>query len=83
MFKKVLLRLIRFYQEKLSPKKGVLKTLFLVDSACRFKPTCSEYTYQAINRYGIICGIHLGLKRIIRCHPFSKGGKDPVPQNLK
>lgn len=83
MFKKLLLNTIRFYQKNLSPKKGIFKTLFLVDSACRFKPTCSEYTYQAINHYGIICGVYLSIKRIIRCHPFSKGGYDPVPQKLK
>lgn len=77
--KKIILNLIRFYQKKLSPKKGILKTLFLVDSACRFQPTCSEYAYQAINKHGIIKGILLGIKRIIRCHPWSKGGFDPIP----
>ncbi len=79
MLKQTILKLIRFYQKHLSPKKGILKTLFLVDSACRFEPTCSEYTYQAIAKHGIIKGIGLGLKRIVRCHPFSKGGFDPVP----
>lgn len=83
MLKKLFLNIIKFYQKHLSPQKGILKKLFLVDSSCRYQPTCSEYTYQAINRYGIICGVYLGLKRIIKCHPFSKGGYDPVPNKLK
>lgn len=78
--KKMILRSIRFYQRYLSPDTGVLKSLWLVDSACRYTPTCSEYTYQAIEAYGIILGLWLGLKRILRCHPWSRGGNDPVPQ---
>jgi len=45
---------------------------------CRYTPTCSEYTYQAIEKYGVLKGGLMGLKRIIRCNPFSKGGYDPV-----
>ena len=78
--KQFVLRLIRFYQKYLSPDTGILKTLYLVDSACRFKPTCSEYMYHAIDRYGIMKGIILGLRRILRCHPWSKGGFDPIPR---
>jgi len=48
-------------------------------SACRFFPTCSEYTKQAINSHGIIRGSVLGLKRILKCHPFNPGGLDPTP----
>ncbi len=80
--KNVVLRSIRFYQQYLSPDTGILKSLWLVDSACRFRPTCSEYTYQAIERYGIIWGSWIGVRRIVRCHPWNKGGWDPVPQTL-
>ncbi len=47
--------------------------------SCRFEPTCSMYMYQAIEKKGIVRGLFLGLKRLLRCHPFSAGGFDPVP----
>ena len=47
--------------------------------SCRFTPSCSEYTYEAIDRYGFIKGAWAGIKRIIRCNPFNPGGYDPVP----
>lgn len=50
----------------------------ILGCGCRFNPTCSVYTYQAVERYGTIKGLILGLKRILRCNPFSKGGEDPV-----
>ncbi len=79
--KKMILRAIRLYQ-KTSFFHGVIaRTLFLTDSVCRFKPTCSEYTYQAIEEYGVLSGLILGLKRILRCHPWSKGGYDPIPKS--
>lgn len=78
MLKKVILNLIRFYQRSWFFRSPILKTLFLSDAACRFTPTCSEYTYQAIEKYGIMRGGWLGLRRIIRCHPWNKGGYDPL-----
>ncbi|MEK7129594.1 MAG: membrane protein insertion efficiency factor YidD [Patescibacteria group bacterium] len=69
--KNFILAAIRFYQHYLSFDTGILKYLFLTDKACRFRPTCSEYSYQAIERYGIIQGSWLGFKRILRCHPWS------------
>ena len=68
--KKVLLRLIRFYREKISPHKPPM---------CRYYPTCSEYAMQAIQKYGALKGGYLAIRRILRCHPFHPGGYDPVP----
>ncbi len=65
------LALIRLYQVTLA-------RLIPIDT-CRFYPTCSHYTYQAIARYGLLKGGLLGLWRILRCQPFSRGGFDPVP----
>ncbi len=80
--KRIALGAIRFYQRYLSFDTGILKALFLTDRACRFTPRCSEYTYQAIVRYGIISGLWLGFKRILRCHPWNAGGWDPVPKKI-
>jgi hypothetical protein len=76
--KNTALSLIRLYQKYLSFDNGLLRLLFLTDKACRFSPTCSEYCYQAIEKYGILKGSLKGLFRIIRCHPWNKGGFDPV-----
>lgn len=76
--KKLILKSIRFYQETQVFHLPVFQTLFLSDKVCRFQPSCSEYTYQAIKKYGMIKGSFLGLKRIVRCHPWSKGGEDPL-----
>jgi putative membrane protein insertion efficiency factor len=74
--KKIILALIRIYQKTAFFHTAIAKQFFLTDKVCRFTPTCSEYTYQAIEKYGTIKGFFLGLKRIIRCHPWSKGGYD-------
>jgi putative membrane protein insertion efficiency factor len=61
--------LLRGYKRFLSP---------LLPSACRFEPTCSEYMLEAVQRHGVLHGIGLGVKRLLRCHPFCEGGFDPV-----
>jgi len=76
--KKLVLKLIRFYQQTKIFHGPLLKALYLSDSSCRFNPSCSQYCYQAINKYGIIKGGFIGLKRILKCHPWSKGGPDPL-----
>ena len=69
MIKKILLFLIKIYQKIISPIFG---------KRCRFYPTCSEYSKQAITKYGAIKGTYLSIKRILKCHPFHKGGYDPL-----
>jgi len=76
--KKPVLKLIHSYQRSHFFHKPVFKALFLSDAACRFAPTCSHYSYQAIQKYGILKGGLLSLKRIFKCHPWSKGGQDPL-----
>lgn len=73
--KKIVLFFIRSYQKTLSFDHGILKVLKPYGQ-CRFFPTCSEYTYQAVEKYGIIKGLSLGIKRVIKCHPWNKGGID-------
>ena len=69
--KKLLLSLIRFYRRSISP---------LFPPSCRFVPTCSQYALEAIEKYGAARGGLLALRRLMRCHPFHKGGwYDPVP----
>ena len=68
--KKILIAIVRFYQRNISPYKG---------GACRFVPTCSEYALEALEKYGALKGSLLAIRRILRCHPLSKGGCDPVP----
>ena len=70
-FQKIFLLMIRFYQAAISPHLG---------KNCRFTPTCSQYAYIAITRFGPIKGTYLAIKRLLKCHPFHAGGYDPVPE---
>ena len=69
--RKLFMAIIKCYQFVLSP---------LLGQNCRFQPTCSEYALEAINRFGVIKGGYLSLRRLIKCHPFHSGGFDPVPE---
>ncbi len=68
--KNIALTLIKGYKFLISPLLGI---------NCRFYPTCSEYTHEAIQKHGFFKGLLLGTKRLIKCHPFHSGGVDPVP----
>lgn len=68
--KQLALDLIRLYQKTISQ---------VTPHSCRFQPTCSQYAFVAIERYGLARGSWLALRRLARCNPFSKGGYDPVP----
>ncbi len=74
MIKQFFILIIRFYQVAISP---------LLGSRCRYLPTCSTYTLEAIQEWGAAKGLWLGLKRISRCHPFGGHGYDPVPKKPK
>jgi len=69
--KKLILILIKIYKKTLSPGNFGINT-------CRFTPSCADYTYEAVEKYGAVKGTFLGVKRLVRCNPFSKGGYDPV-----
>jgi putative membrane protein insertion efficiency factor len=66
----MLAALIRAYQLTLSP---------LLPASCRFHPSCSQYALEAVRKYGVVRGGWLGIRRLVRCHPFHPGGFDPVP----
>lgn len=68
--KKVLKKIIIFYQQGISP---------LLPPSCRYYPTCSNYMLKAVEKHGAFLGFVMGMGRIFRCHPFIKGGYDPVP----
>ncbi|HIU34537.1 MAG TPA: membrane protein insertion efficiency factor YidD [Candidatus Pullichristensenella excrementigallinarum] len=68
--KRAMLAAIRFYRRYISPG---------LPPSCRFSPTCSEYAMEAIEKYGAVKGGYLAVRRILKCHPFHKGGYDPVP----
>ena len=70
MFKKIAIAFVKFYQYCIRP---------LLPNACRYTPSCSAYSIEAINKYGAFKGSFLGVKRILRCHPWGGHGYDPVP----
>jgi putative membrane protein insertion efficiency factor len=65
----LLLTILRTYKRWISP---------MLPSACRFHPTCSEYTMDAVQKHGALRGMWMGVRRLLRCHPFHEGGFDPV-----
>ena len=69
LLKKIIILLIRGYQIFISP---------IMPGKCRFYPTCSVYFIQALEKYGVVKGSYIGIKRILRCHPWNPGGYDPL-----
>jgi len=70
----IIIKLIRTYRYLLSP---------LLGHSCRYLPTCSEYSIDALKNYGLFKGLYLSVKRILSCHPWSKGGFDPLKKEMK
>lgn len=71
--KKLVLKSIDFYRKHISPA---------TPPKCIYLPTCSSYTYEAVEKFGVFKGLYLGFRRFIRCNPLHKGGYDPVPKNF-
>jgi hypothetical protein len=72
--RRLAVRVIRIYQKLVSPQLG---------ANCRYSPTCSAYTAEAISKFGVVKGVWLGMRRVGRCHPLREGGYDPVPENWR
>jgi hypothetical protein len=78
--KKIILWIIKIYQKTISLDYGILGKIFPNLRGCKFTPTCSEYTYMAVEKYGAFKGLKLGSRRVIRCNPWAETGQyDPVP----
>jgi len=73
-FTKILIKIIKMYKYFLSP---------LIGHSCRYLPTCSEYSIEALETYGFIKGTYISLKRILSCHPWGSGGYDPLKKEMK
>lgn len=76
----IFLLAIRLYQKTLSLDHGFLGKIFPYTRTCRFYPSCSQYTYEAIERFGLLKGLWLGTRRIARCQPWGPSGDNPVPE---
>lgn len=76
--RRIVVHLINLYQQTLSPDHGWRRAAH-PHGFCRYYPSCSEYTKQAIERFGLSAGLWLGLKRLLRCHPWAAAGVDLVP----
>ena len=74
IFTKILIKLIKVYKYILSP---------LVGHSCRYLPTCSEYSIEALETYGFVKGTYISLKRLLSCHPWGSGGYDPLKKEMK
>ncbi|MFH1552706.1 MAG: membrane protein insertion efficiency factor YidD [Candidatus Omnitrophota bacterium] len=74
MIKKVLLTCLGVYKKAISP---------YVPRSCRYTPTCSEYAREAVEAFGVLKGLRVSILRVLRCHPFSRGGYDPVENNRR
>ncbi|MBO4905497.1 MAG: membrane protein insertion efficiency factor YidD [Bacteroidaceae bacterium] len=73
MLRRLFIFPIRFYQRCISP---------LTPPSCRFTPTCSQYAVEAILKHGVVKGLYLGIRRLLRCHPWGGSGYDPVPEHF-
>jgi len=78
MGRKIVVKIIWLYQRTLSPDHGPLRRLYPY-GVCRYHPTCSQYTAEAIENRGVVVGSAYGIWRIMRCNPFARGGYDPAP----
>jgi len=79
MFKTIVLQFIKLYQKTLSPDHGWFALRYPY-GFCRFHPTCSQYAYESVERFGVARGLALALRRVIRCNPFNGPAIDPVPK---